>query len=96
MLVLTRDEERNIASCLASLSFSDDVVVLDSLSTDRTVDLLYGADGSPIAEFSDDTVVASAGEGDQQLWREWELELVEDTSASRDLLDRLAAGDPAG
>ena len=60
------------------------------ISTDRTVDLLYGADGSPIAEFSDDKVVASAGEGDQQQWREWELELVEGASASRDLLDRLA------
>ena len=34
------------------------------ISTDRTVDLLYGADGSPIAEFSDDKVIASAGEGD--------------------------------
>lgn len=60
------------------------------ISTDRTVDMLYGADGSPIAEFSDDKVIASANEGDQQQWREWELELVEGGSASRDLLDRLA------
>jgi CHAD domain-containing protein len=60
------------------------------ISTDRTVDLLYGPDGSPIAEFSDDKVVASAGEDDQQQWREWELELVEGASSSQDLLDRLA------
>ncbi len=39
VLVLTRDEERNIASCLRTLSFSDDVVVLDSLSTDRTIEI---------------------------------------------------------
>ena len=58
------------------------------ISTDRTVDVLYDAAGSPLAEFSDDKVTASAGEGDQQQWREWELELVE--GASRDLLDRLA------
>ncbi len=72
------------------------------ISTDRTVDLLFCADGSPIAEFSDDKVIASAGEGDQQQWREWELELVEGASASRDLLDRLAnrlldaGAEPAG
>ena len=60
------------------------------ISTDRTVDVLYGADGSAIAEFSDDKVTASAGEGDEQQWREWELELVEGASTSPDLLDRLA------
>ena len=32
------------------------------ISTNRTVDLLYGADGSPLAEFCDDKVTASAGE----------------------------------
>ena len=35
-------------------------------------------------------MTASAGEGDEQQWREWELELVEGASASPDLLDRLA------
>ncbi|HKV20318.1 MAG TPA: CYTH and CHAD domain-containing protein [Mycobacterium sp.] len=60
------------------------------ISTDRTVDLLYDTEGSPIAEFSDDKVVASAGEGVHQQWREWELELVEGGSATGDLLDRLA------
>lgn len=60
------------------------------ISTDRTVDLLCGPDGSPIAEFSDDEVTASAGEGDEQQWREWELELVEGAATAPDLLDRLA------
>ena len=39
VLILTRDEEINIASCLESVSWCDDVVVLDSYSTDGTVDL---------------------------------------------------------
>jgi glycosyltransferase involved in cell wall biosynthesis len=34
--VITRDEERNLARCLDSVRFADDVVVLDSGSTDRT------------------------------------------------------------
>lgn len=72
------------------------------ISTERTVDVLYGHDGTPIAEFSDDQVSASAGDGDRQQWREWELELVEGGAASDDVLDRLvnrlldAGGEPAG
>lgn len=36
VLILTLNEETNIGACLDSLSWSDDVVVLDSLSNDRT------------------------------------------------------------
>jgi glycosyltransferase involved in cell wall biosynthesis len=36
VLILTLNEEINLDSCLESLSWCDDVVVFDSLSTDRT------------------------------------------------------------
>lgn len=36
VLILTLNEEINIGACLDSLAWSDDVVVLDSLSSDRT------------------------------------------------------------
>ena len=39
ILILTKDEEDNIVDCLRCFEFSDDVVVLDSFSSDRTVDL---------------------------------------------------------
>ncbi|MBX3364971.1 MAG: glycosyltransferase family 2 protein [Phycisphaeraceae bacterium] len=39
VLILTKDEEINIARCLKTLSWSDDIVVLDSFSTDRTCDI---------------------------------------------------------
>ncbi|MEL7472956.1 MAG: glycosyltransferase family 2 protein [Planctomycetota bacterium] len=42
VLVLTKDEEINIERCLEALSFSDDIVVLDSGSSDRTVELAQG------------------------------------------------------
>jgi len=38
-LVLTLNEEINVAACLESLAWCDDIVVLDSLSTDATRDL---------------------------------------------------------
>jgi glycosyltransferase involved in cell wall biosynthesis len=37
VFVMTRDEEVNIARCLESVRWCDDVVILDSLSRDRTV-----------------------------------------------------------
>lgn len=37
--VITRNEEANIADCLRSASFADEIIVLDSGSTDRTEEL---------------------------------------------------------
>jgi len=39
VLILTLNEEANLPSCLESVSWCDDVVVLDSVSKDRTQDI---------------------------------------------------------
>ncbi|MCC6429067.1 MAG: glycosyltransferase family 2 protein [Phycisphaerales bacterium] len=39
ILILTKDEEINIEACLKTLTFSDDIVVFDSYSSDRTLEL---------------------------------------------------------
>ncbi len=43
VMVLTKNEERDIRGCLESVSFCDDVHVFDSYSTDRTVQLAEAA-----------------------------------------------------
>jgi glycosyltransferase involved in cell wall biosynthesis len=43
VLILTRNEERNLPSCLASVAWSDDIHVLDSMSTDNTVAIATAA-----------------------------------------------------
>ncbi|MDX3924433.1 MAG: glycosyltransferase family 2 protein [Shinella sp.] len=43
VLIMTLNEERNLPACLASLSWCDDIVVLDSFSTDRTVEIALAA-----------------------------------------------------
>lgn len=39
VLILTLNEEINLDACLDSLAWCDDIVVLDSFSTDRTIDI---------------------------------------------------------
>lgn len=43
VLILTLNEERDLPACLASLAGCDDVVVLDSGSTDRTAEIARAA-----------------------------------------------------
>ncbi|MFQ5450093.1 MAG: glycosyltransferase family 2 protein [Nitrospinaceae bacterium] len=37
--IITRNEEKNIERCLKSVQWADEIIVLDTFSTDRTVDL---------------------------------------------------------
>jgi CHAD domain-containing protein len=69
------------------------------ISTERENQVLYGADGAELAEFSNDHVTAwAAGGADgsdgppaKQEWREWELELAETNGApNTELLSRLS------
>jgi glycosyltransferase involved in cell wall biosynthesis len=39
VIIITKDEERNILDCLKSVDWADEIIVVDSESTDRTVDL---------------------------------------------------------
>jgi glycosyltransferase involved in cell wall biosynthesis len=39
VITLTKDEERNIVGCLESVAWADEIIVIDSGSTDRTVEL---------------------------------------------------------
>jgi glycosyltransferase involved in cell wall biosynthesis len=42
-LILTFNEERNLPACLKALEWCDDIVVLDSFSTDRTIEIAQAA-----------------------------------------------------
>jgi glycosyltransferase involved in cell wall biosynthesis len=48
-VVLTRNEEEFIADCLASLRWCDEVIVVDSLSSDRTVEIAQTSGAAVVA-----------------------------------------------
>lgn len=50
VLIPTLNEERNLADCLASVAWSDDVVVVDSGSRDRTCEIARAA-GARVVDF---------------------------------------------
>lgn len=43
VLIMTLNEEKNLPACLKSVAWCDDIVVLDSFSTDRTVEIARAA-----------------------------------------------------
>ncbi|PYV28863.1 MAG: glycosyl transferase family 2 [Acidobacteria bacterium] len=61
VLVLTRNEEANIAECLESLRWAAEVLVVDSLSTDRTAEIAEAL-GAKVCPH------AFAGYADQRNW----------------------------
>lgn len=54
VLILTLNEEANLPGCLSSVSWSDDVVVLDSFSTDCTADIARAAGARVVRRRFDD------------------------------------------
>jgi glycosyltransferase involved in cell wall biosynthesis len=57
VLVLTKNEEQDLPGCLASVAWSDDVHVLDSMSTDRTVEIARAA-GAQVTQYEFDNWAA--------------------------------------
>lgn len=94
-LVLTHNEERNIAACLGSLSGIDDIVVVDSGSTDRTCELakVHGA-RILTRPFDDFATQRNFGLENGDLRNEWVLHFDADEVATPEFLAALEALEP--
>src|SRR5260221_9799069 len=52
-VVLTKNEEKNIVDCLESLSFCDEILIVDDNSADRTVEISKGMNARVISHSLD-------------------------------------------
>ncbi|MEO1200764.1 MAG: glycosyltransferase family 2 protein [Pseudomonadota bacterium] len=89
-VIITRNEEREIADCLDSLAFCDERIVLDCGSADRTVALarshgalVYHLDWQGFGRQKDAALSLATGE--------WVLSIDADERATRDLADAISA-----
>ena len=69
ILILTKNEERDLRGCLDSVAWSDDIVVYDSFSTDHTGSIARSA-GARVIQRPGQLVSVAFG-GDEALHRTW-------------------------
>lgn len=91
VLILTFNEEINIGTCLESVRWSDDVLVLDSFSTDRTVEVVR-EHGVRVVQRRFDNYAAQRNFGlQQQFSNPWVLMLDADEIVPQELRTEMLA-----
>jgi len=90
VVVVTLNEEENIEDCLDSLSFVDDIVVVDSGSTDRTVELCR-AKGARVFHNEWKGYIEQKNYALSLVNSEWVLSLDADERISRKLREEIIA-----
>ncbi len=88
-LILTRDEEENIGRTLAQLAWARDVVVVDSHSTDSTVDIVRTFPNARLFQRELDSLANQSNFGLQQVRTPWVLLLDADYYVPRDFTEEL-------
>ncbi|MFN3596552.1 MAG: glycosyltransferase family 2 protein [Rubricoccaceae bacterium] len=90
VLLLTLNEEANLPRCLAALDWADDVLVLDSFSTDRTVAVAQ-EHGARVMQRAFDSFAGQRNFGLQEggLRHDWVLHLDADEVVTPALRDEL-------
>ena len=94
-LILTRDEEANIARTLGQLAWARDVVVVDSLSTDATVFIARKFPNVRVVDRAFDTHERQWNFGLAEVHTEWALTLDADYVVPDAFVREIAALDPA-
>lgn len=83
-LVITLNEEKNLSRCLKSLAFADEILVIDSGSTDRTVEIAKQA-GARVLQRPWPGYGQQKNFGMQQAKNDWVLSVDADEEVSSEL-----------
>jgi glycosyltransferase involved in cell wall biosynthesis len=93
-LILTRDEEANIERTLAQLTWAADVVIVDSFSTDATLEIASRFPNVRVFQREVDTLAEQTNFGLQQVRTPWVLLLDADYFVPADFTGELRTLDP--
>lgn len=88
ILIITKNEEEHIKPLLSSISFADEIVVVDSYSTDKTVAIAEEL-GAKVLFREFDYHAAQKNWGLQQLHHNWVLVIDADERVSDDLKEEI-------
>lgn len=94
-VLLTRDEEPNLERTLAQLTWASDVIVIDSFSTDSTVDIAKRFSNVRVFQREIDTLAGQSNYGLQQAHTPWALLLDADYFMPTAFVDELRELEPA-
>jgi glycosyltransferase involved in cell wall biosynthesis len=95
-LILTHNEEKNLPACLDALAWCDDIVVLDSGSSDRTVEIALARGARVLSRpFDDFAQQRNHGLEHGSLVHEWVLHLDADEAVTPAFAERIAQLTPA-
>ncbi|MBV6413075.1 MAG: glycosyltransferase family 2 protein [Xanthomonadales bacterium PRO6] len=85
VVILTKDEEINLPRCLASVAFSNDVVLVDSGSQDRTLEIARSAGVRVFTRSFDSFAKQRNFALEQELRNDWVLHLDADEAVTPEL-----------
>lgn len=90
-LILTFNEEPNLARVLEKLSWARRIVVVDSFSTDRTLEILHSFPNVEVFQHPFESFAAQCNFGLTQIRADWVLSLDADYVCTDALIDEIAA-----
>lgn len=88
--VITKNEERNIARCLESAAWADDIVVVDGFSTDKTVDIAKSLGARVIEHKFSGSFADERNVGNENARHDWVLHIDADDVVTADFRKKIA------
>lgn len=88
-IVLTKNEEKNIVDCLESLSFCDEILVIDDYSSDRTAEIAKKMGATVFVHPLDNNFSKQRNYGLNKAKNTWVLSIDADERVSKNLSDEI-------
>lgn len=90
-VILSKNEEKNIASCVGSLNFCDEVILVDDNSTDKTVEIASNLGARVLTRSLDRDFASQRNFGLERAKGEWILFIDADERVSQKLQKEIVA-----